>query len=344
MMNIAITLREATAMLKEKSFTLILLLEVLLVSSSGLLSIGYVMLTSPEASNTLSQLSNLVYVGVVTDTRDPYSQVLDEGRMNYRFYSDFQLARTDMDNGIIDAILLGDIALRGNLSSDMKPAVVTVFLPDNSPKTPLTKLALKRVLVSLEGKLRQTKVELYYPKLDFMSYKIMKYNPRSRYIEIYFIFTLPILLFLPCVVSGSLAIDTITQDLESKRIINLLVAPLTNAQIVFGKVMASFLLSLSQSVLWLLVLSLTFVKPENHFWLILLCSLYTMVFTNAGTILALCLKKMKSSQILYTFVTMAAISLFSPFANLYPLLLNFSPSYIITRLALGTPVTVFLWQ
>jgi len=341
MRELVIGKREIRSMLAEKSFLLIILLEVLLVSSSSLLSVGYGIITSPESSGTLSQLSNLVYVGVVTNTQKPFSQVLTSGRVNHKFYGDYASASMDLRNGIVDAILMGDLTLTGNRTQDVQPSVVLLFLPSNTPKAPLIKLALKKVLVSLEGKLRDLKVGLYAPELDLAPYRVLNLKPDARRYEIYFIFTLPLLLFLPCVISGSLAIDSITQDMESKRMLNLTSAPLTASQIVFGKALASLVLSLVQTVAWLIILGLTFVSPQNHAALVALCGLYTIVFINAGTGFALVLRRMKASQVLYTFVSMSAISLFSPFANIHPLLLAMSPSQIITRIALGAPPAAF---
>jgi len=339
-----IALREIRGMLKEKSFLFILLLETLLVSSSGLLSVGYVIMTSPESSSMLSQLSSLIYVGVVSGTPEPLAQVLDEGRVNYKVYPDIGEAESDMKNGLLDAVLMGDISFSGNQTLDARPALINVYMPSNSPKAPLTKLALKKVFVRLEDKLREKKILLLAPGLDYTPYKIINYKPAANQIEIYFIFTLPLLLFLPAIISGSLVIDSITQDLESRRILNLVLTPLTDSQIVFGKALASLLLSLLQSVLWLMVLSLTFMSPQNNAALIIFCGLYTVIYMNAGSILSLYLGKMKSSQILYTFVTMTSISLFTPFANIHPLLLAFSPSHMITRMALGASPFVFTWQ
>jgi ABC-2 type transport system permease protein len=333
-----IVLQEIKAMLREKSFLLIILLELLLVSSSGLLSIGYGIITSPESSSTLSQLNSLVYVGVVTDSRQYFPRAFEKGRVHYVFYDSFPLAYEDFKEGVLDSVIYGDI------TPDEKPAVLNIFIPSNSPKAPLTKLAMKSVMLALEDDIRTTKVRVYAKDLEFAPYQIMNYKPQARYIEIYFIFTLPLLLFLPCIVSGSLAIDSITQDLESRRMLNLVVAPLTNNQIVFGKSLASLALSVAQSAAWLLTLSLTFVNPQNHVVLVLFCALYTIIFMNVGSLLALYLRKMRNSQIIYTFVSMSAISLFSPFANIHPLLLDFSPSYILARTALGAPPTVFAWQ
>ena len=57
--------RELKSMLKEKSLMLILLVELLLVILSGLLNVGYVLLTTPESSSELYNLNSFIYVGVV---------------------------------------------------------------------------------------------------------------------------------------------------------------------------------------------------------------------------------------------------------------------------------------
>ena len=330
--------RELHSMLLEKSFLLIILLELLLVSSSGLLSAGYVLMTSPESSTTLNQLSRLVYVGVITNTQEPIMKVFTRENIHFTFYQSEQVALEDFKIGLIDAVIVGDVR------NHEAPSILKVYIPSNSPKSDLTKLSLKKVFVGLENDLRGEKIKLYKPDVKFMPYSIMKYKKEAQYAEIYYIFTLPLLLFLPTVISGSLAIDSITQDFENKRMLNLIISPLTDVQIVYGKVFATLILSMVQCIVWLLILSLTNIQPSNHFWLLFACLLYTIVFMNCGAYLALVLKKMKAAQILYTFVSMSAISLFSPFANYHPLLLKLSPSHMFSAIALGADPLNFSLQ
>jgi len=329
---------ELRGMLRERSFVFMVLLELLLVSSSGLLSIGYVIMTSPEASSALGRLGSLIYVGVVSDTREAFASAFEGSSVHYVFYDSMASAMQDFRDGVIDAVVLGDIA------GGTEPSVLTVTLPSNSPKAPLTKLAIKKVLVNMESGLRQEKLNLYAPEVELASYRIMGYRPQGRQAEIYFVFTLPLLLFLPCIISGSLIIDSLTQDFESKRILNLVCAPLTSGEAVFGKAMACVVVSVAQSATWLMVLTIAFVNPENHIPLIVTCALYSVIFTNIGAVIALHVKKMRASQVLYTFASMSAISMYSPFANVHPLLLSFSPAHILAKTALGASYTSFAWQ
>jgi ABC-2 type transport system permease protein len=330
--------RELKAMLREKSFVLIILLELLLVSASGLLSVGYVILTSPESSGMMSKLSNLVSVGIVTQTKEPYAEAFSPSEVRFAFYEDLNQAREDFKSGLVDAIVSGDLYL------EEKPSRLTVYLPSNSPKVDLTRLSLKRVLVNLEDKLRKKRMSEFTPESRLIEFQLMRYEPQARYIEVYFVFTLPLLLFLPCIVSGSLAIDSLTQDFESKSILTLVSAPLSRLQIVVGKALGSFLLSMTQCVLWLGLMSMTSISPGNHIPILVFCGMYTLFFINVGGILALHLRKMRSSQIIYTFFSMLAISLFSPIANINKTLIELSPSSTITRLSLGASILDFTWQ
>ncbi|MBU0762346.1 MAG: ABC transporter permease [Candidatus Altiarchaeota archaeon] len=331
-----ITYRELKAMVSEKSFALIILLEFLLVTSSGLLSVGYVLLTSPESSNTANQLASLVYVGVVTDTPEIYYKAFSDTNVKYTFYSSYVVAKSDFKDGLIDTLLVGDISL------GREPAVLQVYLPSNNPKTPLTKLALKKILTKLETEVRVEKVDEFASNVELADYKIMNYRLRGKHMEIYYVFTIPLLLFLPSVIAGSLSIDSITQDLESKRILNLLLAPLSYLDVVLGKILSALVISVVQAILWTTIIDLFFVPVENKLALISVTTLYTVFFMNCGAAIALHLKKMKNSQIFYTFFSMSAISLFSPFANLHPLLQQASPAYLLAKLSLGHPTTNYL--
>ena len=142
--ELAIAKREIKAMLKEKSFTLIILLELLLVSTSGLLSVGYVILTSPESSGMLSKLSNLVNVAIVTKTKEPYTTSFAASNIHFTFYDDVSIARKDFKDGLVDAMIVGDLYLSEN------PSNLLIYLPSNSPKSDLTRLTLKKALLGIE--------------------------------------------------------------------------------------------------------------------------------------------------------------------------------------------------
>ena len=138
----AIVSREFITMMKEKSFMLVLIFEILLVTSSAFLSVGYDVLTSPESSNLFKQSRNVIYVGVVTESVREFALPLKNAGVTYFYYSTLVDAEIDFQSGYLDAIIIGNLNLRP------QPSVLTVYLPKNSPKAGLTKLLLKRFFVN----------------------------------------------------------------------------------------------------------------------------------------------------------------------------------------------------
>lgn len=329
---LAITKRELKSMFREKSFALMLVLELMLVSASGFMSLGYVIFTSPESSGMLNQLSSLIYVGVVTENIDEFTQSLERQGVNYRFYSTFAAGKKDFKDGRVDALIHGDIDYGEN------PSMLTIYLPSNSPKRYLTMVSVKKALVDLEKQVRAVKVGMHVPDFKMISYKIIHFDPNARYIEVYYVFTIPLILFLPALVAGSLSIDSITQEFEDKSIINLLMAPISDKMILYGKTLAAVVISVLQSVLWLFILDVTSVDIANKTVLVIVCTLYSILFVNIGSIVSLLVREMRGSQIVYTLFSISAISLFSPVASLNDTLLANSPAYLLSQLALGFPV------
>jgi len=316
-------------MVREKSFLLILLLELVLISASSFMSLGYVMFTSPESSGMFSKLTSLVYVGVVTDSVDEFTEVMEQQGVNYKFYNNIQNAKEDFKAGRLDSLIEGEI------DYSVQPSPLTVYLPSNSPKASLTRISLKKILMDLEKKVRRIKIDRHLPGFDLFSYNIVNYNRQARYIEVYYIFTIPLILFLPALVAGSLSIDSITQEIEDKSVLNLLDAPLSSHQIIAGKNLGAILAAVIQCVLWIVALDLVAVNIWNKLQVLVLCILYSILFVNLGSIMALIFRRMKISQIAYTVFSISSISLYSPMASVHPVLLSNSPAYLFAQTTIG---------
>ncbi|MFC2154665.1 ABC transporter permease subunit [Candidatus Altiarchaeota archaeon] len=335
--SLIIAKREIKSMLRERTLILVIMVELLLVIFSGLLNVGYVLLTSPEMSSELQSLNSFVAVGIVSNTPQPYTIALFASGMPYLLYDDLGKAISDFQDGLIDVVLVGDIDKTQNSS------LVNIYIPKNSPKIDLIKLGVRTMFLRMEDDLRTEKIREYRPNISLFSVDA-KEGDRSKEIEIYYIFTLPLLLFLPSLIAGSLVIDSITEDIENKTIINLLESPLTNIQIVAGKNLGALFICLTQSFAWLGILSFLELGIQGHLSLVFVSLLYTVIFTNLGSMVALKLKNLRNSQIMHTLLSMASISLFSPLANVSNQLVANSPSYIFTGLASGVSLFEFRFQ
>ena len=143
---------------------------------------------------------------------------------------------------------------------------------------------------------------------------------------------------------GSLVIDSLTEDFESKRVLNLLSAPLRYWEIVIGKCAGSLAATIPHCIIWVVILSFTEHHVQNPLGIILFSILYSLFFILTGAALAIKLKKNRPAQMASTLVAVASIMLFSPKANAATWLIKSSPSYVFTRLAMGDAIWDFAWQ
>ena len=336
--ELTIARREFKAMMSEKSFALVLIFEILLVSSSAFLASGYGILTSPESSDLLQGSRNVIYAGLVSDTRNELALPLKQAGIAYFTYDSLTEAEKDMHDGLLDAIVVGNVHLRPD------PTVLTVYLPSNTPKAGLTKLLLKRFFLNVEEKLRDVKMMIYTPDLRLLSLPADDSSPESQQFEVFLIFTIPLLFFMPAIMAGSLIIDSLTEEMESGRILNLLTAPVRKESIIVGKCLGAFAATIPHCLIWVAALSITQYRPLNPAGIVLMFTIYSVFFILCGAIISLQTRKNRLSQMAFTLLSMASIMLFSPSANASPALIQFSPGHIFTGLALGSSMLEYWWQ
>jgi ABC-2 type transport system permease protein len=330
--------RELRTMMREKSFIIVLIFEALLVSSSAFLGVGYGILSSPESSDFLKGTRNVIYAGLVTDTKKEFALPLQGAGIAYYAYNNLSAAESDFNAGLLDAILIGGVDLRRD------PSVMTVYLPSNTPKIGIIRLALKRFFLDVEERLRAVKMLVHTPDLKLIRYEDGASPPAAQNFEVFLVFTIPLLFFMPAIMAGSLIIDGLTEDMESGRLINLLAAPLDYATVVSGKCLGSLAATLPHCVIWLLVLSFTDYAPQSPIAMFLAFTLYSVFFILAGAIISLHFRRNRPSQMAFTLVSVGAIVLMSPSVNVEPALIRMSPAYLFTNMALGSGIADFAVQ
>jgi ABC-2 type transport system permease protein len=338
MKELIIAKREFKSMVAEKSFALVVLFEILLVSSSTFLAVGYTVLTTPESSDLFRGARNVVYAGIITQSKTEFSRPLQQSGIAYFQYEDLLEAEEDFQSGVLDTIIIGSVSL------DSQPDTLTVYLPSNTPKTGLIRLALKRFFLNIEERLRKVKTSIYAPDQRIVGASQQPEGTSSTNFEVFLIFTIPFLFFMPSIMAGSLIIDTLTEDMESSRIINLLSCPLSASTILSGKCVGAFLSTIVHCLLWIIILSFSAHPPQSPLSMIIIFTLYTIFFILSGAIISLLIVKNRASQMAYTLMSVASIMLFSPAANAADILIKISPAYVYTNLAMGSTIADIWWQ
>ena len=140
---------------------------------------------------------------------------------------------------------------------------------------------------------------------------------------------LPLLLFLPVFIGGSITVDSLTEEIDRGTLELLRVAPVTLTEIVEGKLLAAAAITPIQAVAWMTLLEFNGTPIANLPWLVLLVAGATVVVIVLGVTLAIATPDRRVAQTLYSLLTLGLFGM----TALSPL----SPINAAARLAIDTP-------
>jgi ABC-type Na+ efflux pump permease subunit len=140
------------------------------------------------------------------------------------------------------------------------------------------------------------------------------------------------LLFLPPFISGSVAVDAITEEIERGTLELLRVAPVSLVDIVDGKAIGMILLAPLQAALWIGLLSLNGIAVSNVLPLLAFVTAIATVVVVLGTTLGLLTARRRQAQLLYSVL----VILFFGTAIVLPE----HPATTVAKLAVASPTAL----
>lgn len=187
---------------------------------------------------------------------------------------------------------------------------------------------MKDALSTLE---REQRTELRH-RLETTPLPVPEPPQSSPYFQFTYTVLLPVLVVLPAFISGSIAADSLAEEIERGTLELLRVAPVTAATIVDGKALAMVAIAPAQAATWLGLLALqgtTVVRPGM---ILLVVTGFAIVLVALGAGLAILLGQRSEAQLLYslTALVLFGASIFAPE----------SPPDLVAKLAVGTATTV----
>jgi len=163
---------------------------------------------------------------------------------------------------------------------------------------------VQELLLEFERQERQVRGDV----LDFSPVEMPDEQENSDDFTQYFTFTytilLPLLLFLPPFISGSVVVDSVTEEIERGTLELLRVAPVSLTEIVDGKAIGMILIAPLQAVLWLSLLWLNDIAIANPGPLLLLVTAVAMLTVAVGLFLGLVAGTRQKAQLLYSTLTL----------------------------------------
>lgn len=285
--------RELRSLRAEKTIVLALLIQVFVAAFSSFLVVGLVSLYDPASVEGYQ-----VEVGVVGDddaAAELSAVVAETDGLVARTYDEDGRARAAFDRGDLDAVVRAERS--GGRTS------VTALAPDSDVRTTLVVVQLRDALRTFERAERAERTGY----LDSRPLTLPPAGSASPYYGFTYTVLLPLLLFLPVFIGGSIAVDSITEERQRGTLELLRAAPLSATDVVDGKALAAAGLAPVQAALWVGLLELNGTSVANlpHL-LVLVAALSTVVVTLAAT-LALLTAERRVAQLSYSMGTLVLI-------------------------------------
>jgi ABC-type Na+ efflux pump permease subunit len=311
---IAVVKRELWSVMRDFTIVISIVIQAFIASFSSAMLLG--LLSLYDADTIMKYGDAGINVAMVGPANNPLERYLVNYGVSTINYGTQDAAESAFYRGKVNAIFV----VPQDASSKVE---VKLYLPNSDAYSSIIRMIIQEPLKQYENYLRgQNGVEVRYTD--------MKGKPTTTF-EFMYSVLIPMLMFFPAFVSGSMVVDSLSEEVENNTLQTLLSAPLTINQIIGAKIVAAVLLAVAQCLAWLVLLKLNGVDVENLPWVILLALIIAGITTTGAALGAVILRDRERSQFVYSLLLLAVTALST--------LVDLSPIKTIARLAIGDPFT-----
>lgn len=305
---IALVKREIGSVIRDRTIVIAILIQLFIASFSSALLLGMLSLYDPD---TILQFgSRGITIGVTDDNQ--LGRFMSERGLTVFSFDSLSEAEAAFFQGQVNAIV--DTHQDGNGLTEIQ-----LYLPDSDAASSLIRMVIQEPLKQYENFLRAQKgVEVRYTDL--------KGKPSTSFEFVYSVL-LPMLMFFPAFVAGSMTIDSLTEEMENNTLQTLLSAPLTVNGMIGAKIASAVILAILQCGAWLALLKLNGIVIQNTGWIFLLALAVAGITSTLAALGAILLQDRERSQFTYSLMLLAGVAI--------SILVNLSPITVLSRLAIG---------
>jgi len=291
--------RALASLSREKTIVLAVLIQLFIAAFSSFLVVGLTSLYDPSAVDDSQRIEVAVTGEAEADLLAAARGTEGIGISSYGSRADAMAA---FDRGEVNAV----VSTAWTATDDGRRIDVTAAVPAESLRTTLIVNQLRELLVELE-RLERGERAAY---LEFQPVDVPAETGSGGD---YFTFThtilIPLLLFLPPFISGSIAVDSLTEEIEQGTLELLRVAPLSLVDIVDGKAAAMIVLAPVQAAIWIGLLWINGIAISNAPWLLALVTAFATITVVVGLLLGLATAKRRQAQLLYSLLVLLLFGL-----------------------------------
>ncbi len=315
----AIARKEIRGLTSEKTIILAILLQLFIAMFSSFLMVGLSAMYDPSVYGRITGVQyGIGFAGNDTVLFDLFSR--DPSFVPYQ-----------MDPGVALGALkerqLAAVVWPSEVLPDAEdPVTVTLYTISNDIQSTVIEVKIKDILLEYEEILRDIRKD----RLDFRPVSVTPSRPvaQNSFYEFIYGLLIPMLLFMPAIISAGLVIDLITEEYQEQTLDTLRTTPATLEDIVCGKILACILIIPVQVALWLGLLTLNGIRIAS-----LIEILLHVVFASTALILiaatiAVYYRDRTKAQFIFSTAVIIVLLLILAFPS--------NPINLIVQLAVGT--------
>jgi ABC-type Na+ efflux pump permease subunit len=294
---LAVAGKELRDILREKSIVVALLVQFFIAAFSAFLTVGLLGLYDP-GSVASQPRADVSYQGP-----GGFDAVLRTAR-NIRLEAFTSNSLADFNTGRLEAMVQETVASDGT-------RVVTLLVPEGELQATLLVTQFRDLLQAYEHHLRlEGQDRLEHRMLELPA------SVRQGVVPYPFVYAtlVPLLFMTPVFLSGAIAGDAFSSEVQNRTLLLLRSAPLSVPRILLGKMLVPLLLAPAQFLLWCGLLALNGLPVAGLGWLVLLSLALTLLLCSLGFALAARLRREGPTQAAYALVAivLSVGSLFLP--------------------------------
>lgn len=283
--------RDLSSLSREKTIVLAILIQLFIAAFSSFLVVGLTSMYDPSSID-----GGQINVGVAGETQDKLIRAAaeEDGITAFQF-QDRADALAAFDRGEVDAVIVGTSGGSRGTRID-----VEAIVPAEDLRTTLIVVQVRSMLTELERNERVLRSE----HLSFTPLQVPGEVGASPQFGFTYTILIPLLLFLPAFISGSIVVDSFTEEIERGTLELLRVAPVSLTDIVDGKAAGMILIAPGQALLWLVLLRLNGIAIAHIPTLLVLVTALATLTVVIGLLLGLLTGNRQQAQLLYSVIVL----------------------------------------
>jgi ABC-type Na+ efflux pump permease subunit len=284
--SLTIARRELQVLKAEKTIVLALLIQVFIAAFSSFLVVGLVSLYDP--GGVQGYQVDVALAGTDSEARELLAVTNDHPGVRSVPYETREAALAAFQEGDVEAVL---VAQRRDGRTFVRATV-----PDSNIETTVTVVQVREVLRAFERAERAERTT----SLERTPLNLPPQGTSSPYFGFTYTVLVPLLLFLPVFISGSLAVDSLTEERDRGTLELLRVAPVSFGDIVDGKLLAAAGLAPAQAALWIALLRANGTSVAHPFLLVAFVGSLAVLVVSLALAIAIVAPDRRTAQLLYS--------------------------------------------